>query len=411
MPAAASDSRPPGSRGRPPSDRGRAQCRRGLRAALRRLGRPRRPGDGRQGHLRPARRGLRRHRPGDARRPPPRLGDDRPQLPGRDRPAAGAPRPRRAADQGLPRPRRPARDPAEALALAATRSRSTSGTARWPTTSRSSCRSARSCASTSPRSPSRTSRASCASPRCRARCSSRPRSATTPPSSAARPSASPTSRASTSPSRAPSSTAASPPPASARCAGSPSSTAGDVSFEDLERIISSDVGLSLKLLRYVNSRLLRAAADRLVGARGADHARRAHRPPLGDGHGHLLDPRRPGRARRPRPPPRPHVRDPRRQRPARGARDAVHDRPLLRRRRAAGHADGRRARDSLPFTEEIQAALLRREGPKGELLAAVTAYERGEFPTLPTQRRPPRRWPAPTAPPWSGRTRRGRAIA
>jgi EAL and modified HD-GYP domain-containing signal transduction protein len=40
--------------------------------------------------------------------------------------------------------------------------------------------------------------------------------------------------------------------------------------------------------------------------------------------------------------------------------------------------------DSLPFTEEIQAALLRREGPKGELLAAVAAYERGEFPTLPT---------------------------
>ena len=40
--------------------------------------------------------------------------------------------------------------------------------------------------------------------------------------------------------------------------------------------------------------------------------------------------------------------------------------------------------DTLPFTEEIQAALLRREGPKGELLAAVIAYERGEFPTLPT---------------------------
>ena len=44
--------------------------------------------------------------------------------------------------------------------------------------------------------------------------------------------------------------------------------------------------------------------------------------------------------------------------------------------------------DSLPFTEEIQAALLRREGPKGELLAAVTSYERGEFPTLPDRRRP-----------------------
>ena len=40
--------------------------------------------------------------------------------------------------------------------------------------------------------------------------------------------------------------------------------------------------------------------------------------------------------------------------------------------------------DSLPFTDEIQVALLRREGPKGELLAAVTAYERGEFPTLET---------------------------
>jgi EAL and modified HD-GYP domain-containing signal transduction protein len=36
----------------------------------------------------------------------------------------------------------------------------------------------------------------------------------------------------------------------------------------------------------------------------------------------------------------------------------------------------------MPFTDEIQTALLRREGPKGELLSAVTAYERGEFPTL-----------------------------
>src|SRR3954453_20621029 len=30
-------------------------------------------------------------------------------------------------------------------------------------------------------------------------------------------------------------------------------TSGDISFEDLDRIISSDIGLSLKLLRYVNS--------------------------------------------------------------------------------------------------------------------------------------------------------------
>ena len=33
--------------------------------------------------------------------------------------------------------------------------------------------------------------------------------------------------------------------------------------------------------------------------------------------------------------------------------------------------------ESLPFSDEIRAALLRHEGPKGELLAAVIAYERG----------------------------------
>ena len=44
---------------------------------------------------------------------------------------------------------------------------------------------------------------------------------------------------------------------------------------------------------------------------------------------------------------------------------------------------------SLPFTEEIQAALLRHEGPKGEILATVAAYERGEFPTLPGDDRAP----------------------
>ena len=38
--------------------------------------------------------------------------------------------------------------------------------------------------------------------------------------------------------------------------------------------------------------------------------------------------------------------------------------------------------DSLPFSEEIRDALLRHEGTKGELLHAVIAYERGEFPTL-----------------------------
>src|SRR3954469_14744989 len=40
--------------------------------------------------------------------------------------------------------------------------------------------------------------------------------------------------------------------------------------------------------------------------------------------------------------------------------------------------------ESLPFSEEIRAALLRHEGPKGELLHAVIAYEHGEFPALPS---------------------------
>jgi EAL and modified HD-GYP domain-containing signal transduction protein len=39
------------------------------------------------------------------------------------------------------------------------------------------------------------------------------------------------------------------------------------------------------------------------------------------------------------------------------------------------------ALEPLPFGEEIRAALLRQEGPKGQLLATVIAYERGEFPT------------------------------
>jgi c-di-GMP phosphodiesterase len=37
---------------------------------------------------------------------------------------------------------------------------------------------------------------------------------------------------------------------------------------------------------------------------------------------------------------------------------------------------------TLPFSDEIQAALLRREGPKGALLETVVAYEQGEFPTV-----------------------------
>jgi c-di-GMP phosphodiesterase len=37
--------------------------------------------------------------------------------------------------------------------------------------------------------------------------------------------------------------------------------------------------------------------------------------------------------------------------------------------------------ETLPFSDEIRAALLRREGPKGELLETVVAYEQGDFPS------------------------------
>ena len=163
---------------------------------------------------------------------------------------------------------------------------------------------------------------------------------------------------------------------------------GEVSFEDLERIISSDVGLSLKLLRYVNSAFFSLPRNvssvhealSLLGVRTVSRwatvmvlasipdtpdelialgLRRAHMCEIlagksGNEEREMLF--------------------------TIGlfsVADALLDMPM---------AD---VLETLPFTEEIQAALLRHEGPKGELLAAVTSYERGEFPTLPSQRRPP----------------------
>ena len=41
--------------------------------------------------------------------------------------------------------------------------------------------------------------------------------------------------------------------------------------------------------------------------------------------------------------------------------------------------------EELPFSDEVKAALLHHEGPNGRLLAAVLAYERGEFPELPSR--------------------------
>ncbi|RKQ91245.1 diguanylate phosphodiesterase [Solirubrobacter pauli] len=186
-------------------------------------------------------------------------------------------------------------------------------------------------------------------------------------------------------------------------------TSGDISFEDLERIISSDVGLSLKLLRYVNSaffslprnvssvhealsllgvRTVRRWATVMVLASIPDvpdelvslGLRRAHMCEILVGH---------------------TTTEEREMMFTIGlfsVADALLDMPM---------AD---VLESLPFTEELQAALLRREGPKGELLAAVTAYERGEFPTLPTSdTRPTLAGAYRAALEWADET--GRAIA
>jgi EAL and modified HD-GYP domain-containing signal transduction protein len=161
-------------------------------------------------------------------------------------------------------------------------------------------------------------------------------------------------------------------------------TAGDATFEDLERIIASDVGLSLKLLRYVNSaffalpRTVNSVREALsmLGVRTVRRwatvmsisslpdvpdelvalaLRRAHMCEILAGSA------------------LPEERETLFTIGLFSVADALLDVPMA------------EVLESLPFSDEIQAALLRREGPKGELLAAVTAYERGEFPTLPVQ--------------------------
>jgi EAL and modified HD-GYP domain-containing signal transduction protein len=158
-------------------------------------------------------------------------------------------------------------------------------------------------------------------------------------------------------------------------------TAGDVSFEDLERIISSDIGLSLKLLRYVNSaffalpRTLSSVREALsmLGVRTvrkwatvmaissipdvpdelvALGLRRAHMCEILAGQ------------------------------TASGERDTLFTIGLFSVADALLNSPMEDVLETLPFTDEIRDALLRHEGPKGELLATVIAYERGEFPTL-----------------------------
>jgi len=159
-------------------------------------------------------------------------------------------------------------------------------------------------------------------------------------------------------------------------------SAADASFEDLERIISSDVGLSLKLLRYVNSAFF--ALPRNIGS-----VREALT---------LLGTRT--------------VRRWATVMAMSAIPDAPHELVAIALHRArmcemlAGSAlpeeretlftiglfsvsDGlmgapmQEVLESLPFSDEIRVALLHQEGPKGDLLSAVMAYERGEFPSAP----------------------------
>jgi EAL and modified HD-GYP domain-containing signal transduction protein len=156
----------------------------------------------------------------------------------------------------------------------------------------------------------------------------------------------------------------------------------DATFEDLEHAIGNDVGLSLKLLRYVNSaffalpRTVETVREALTLLGTATVRRWATVMAL-----------------------------------VAASDDAPEElvELALQRARMCEVLGGNRAVDAsdahftvglfsvadallgssmedvletLPFSDEIRAALLRREGPKGELLKTVVAYEQGEFPSV-----------------------------
>src|SRR4030095_4735515 len=147
-------------------------------------------------------------------------------------------------------------------------------------------------------------------------------------------------------------------------------TAGDVSFEDLERIISSDVGLSLKLLRYVNSAFFAlprtvSSVREALSLLGVRTVRRwatvmaiSAIPDVPDELVALA-------LRRAR------VCEMLAGSALPQARETLFAIVVFSVADALIAAPMAEVLDSLPFTDEIQTALLRREGPKGELLSAV----------------------------------------
>ena len=156
--------------------------------------------------------------------------------------------------------------------------------------------------------------------------------------------------------------------------------APESSFEDLEKAISADVGLSLKLLRYVNSAFF--SLPRTVGSvhealtlLGMATVRRwatvmALVQTTADAPEELVELAL-QRARMCEVlggSPEPDHGDALFTVGLFSVADALLDTPM------------EEVLETLPFSEEIQAALLRHEGAKGELLATVMSYERGEFP-------------------------------
>ena len=212
-----------------------------------------------------------------------RVDVDRPQLPRRDRPAARPAGPRRHPDRRLRRQGRPDR---RAPAARPQRLHARARRLRRPRRRRRRCsRSARSSRSTSGERDDATLAAIVAAPQaCTARCSSPPASTSAEDFDRCRALGFTSSRATSSPSRASSATAASAPrrllAARARRAGQ---------RRPLLRRPRADHHLRHRpvaqaaALRQLG--VLRAAAQHRLRARGADPARHAHRPPLGDGRG------------------------------------------------------------------------------------------------------------------------------
>ena len=156
-------------------------------------------------------------------------------------------------------------------------------------------------------------------------------------------------------------------------------SSGDLSFEELDRIIAADVGLSLKLLRYVNSAFF--ALPRTIGSVREALAMLGSRTVSRWATVMALSTI----------PDAPHELIEIGLRRARmcetlapvGDRESCFTVGLFSVADALLDASMSDVLDTLPFNEDVCEALLHRTGPKGELLAAVIDYENGHFPTLP----------------------------